>query len=243
MLSGFLRDRELRHRLRRGTADDERFDELFPEHVRAASRMYWTPLRVAALAAEQFFEHRATRVLDVGSGPGKFCLAAAVAEPSLVLTGVEQRPNLVDAARSAAHRLRLTNAHFEVGDASTVDWQQFDGFYFFNPFAENLFERSQRFDESVSLCAEKHEADISRVEQALKAARVGSALITYHGYGGRVPRSYRLSRSLKAGTDWLNVWVKESAQAACDGFWFEDLDEDTGAPVFLEAAPALASAG
>jgi predicted RNA methylase len=196
---------------------------------------------VASLAAKQFELHHVERILDVGSGPGKFCLAAGAVEPSLVLTGIEQRPHLVDAARLAARRLRLENVRFYAGDVTSVDWSEFDGFYLFNPFAENRFAPSRAFDSTVVLSEEKRAADVHLVERALVAARVGTTLITYHGFGGRVPRSFCLARSLQCGTDWLNVWVKDGVQVQRDGFWFEHYDEETGAPLFVEQPPAEAA--
>jgi SAM-dependent methyltransferase len=240
MSSESLADREIRRALRRGLLDDAAFDVLFPDHVRAVSGVYWTPLRVATLAAECFDEQGAARVLDVGSGPGKFCLVAAAAEPNLVFTGVEQRPHLVEVARRAARRLRLDNANFLVGDATTVDWSGFDGFYFFNPFAENTFDAPRQFDATVTLTAERRAADVDVVERALIAARVGATVATYHGFGGRIPLSFRLASSRRCGTDWLNVWVKDGlarasgASGASDRFWFEYADEETGAPLFFE---------
>jgi SAM-dependent methyltransferase len=234
MSSESLADREVRRALRRGLLDDAGFDALFPDRVRSFSGVYWTPLRVATIAAECFQEHHATRVLDVGSGPGKFCLVAAAAEPNLVLTGVEQRPHLVDVARKTARRLRLDNASFLVGDATTVDWSLFDGFYFFNPFAENTFDGERQFDRTVTLSAERRAADTELAEQALVAARPGTTLVTYHGFGGRIPTSYRLARSIRCGTDWVNAWIKDELAPGGEGFWFEYSDEETGAPLFFE---------
>src|SRR4051812_32093145 len=103
---------QLRSDLCRGVAQDHMFDRLYPQSLRAKSAMYWTPLRVARRAAELFASHKAKRVLDVGSGAGKFCLAAASSRPDLELIGVEQRSHLVDLASEAAGRLHLRNAHF-----------------------------------------------------------------------------------------------------------------------------------
>ncbi len=235
-------DRELRRALRRGVAEDARFDELYPAVVRAVSGVFWTPLSVAAQAAELFEEQRVESILDVGSGPGKFCLAAAMAGPTLELTGIEHRPHLVGVAREAARRLRLTNVRFQLGDVTSVDWSQYDGFYLFNPFAENLFAGPDRYDGTVPLCADKRAADIELVERALVAARLGTTVVTYHGFGGRIPSSFRLARSLKSHTDWLNVWVKDGVGPAKEGFWIERADEDTGAPLFFEAEDGEAPA-
>jgi hypothetical protein len=50
-----------------------------------------------------------------------------------------------------ASRLRLANVQFRIGDALLTSWHTFDGFYFFNPFSENVFGDYDRFDDEVDL--------------------------------------------------------------------------------------------
>jgi predicted RNA methylase len=212
---------ELRRGLAARTATDRQFDALFAEPVRAVSKRFWTPLAVSARAAQVFAEHKSARVLDVGSGPGKFCLAVAAADPNLLLTGIEHRPHLVEAARSAAARLQLKNVEFQLGNVTNAQWQDFDGFYFYNPFGENFFGSEDRFDASVELSSERFIAEIVLVERALLAARVGTTVLTYHGFGGRIPRSYTLSTEESFGQNLLRVWRKETIGNATDGYWLE----------------------
>jgi SAM-dependent methyltransferase len=217
-----LEDEELRRHLARKCASDARFDVLFPPTIREKSRRFWTPVAVAARAAELFERHGARRVLDVGSGPGKFCLAAAAAAPSLVLTGVEQRSNLVHVAEHAARRLQLSNVQFVVGDVTSARWDEFDGYYFFNPFGENLFDGMDWFDDEVELSERRFREETRRVEEALWASRVGTVMITNHGFGGRIPRAFELTAEERRGSGHLRVWKKRVEGRAVDGYWIED---------------------
>jgi hypothetical protein len=88
-------------------------------------------------------------VLDVGSGPGKFCLVAAASAPRLSLVGVERRPHLVAIARLLAEK--AVQVAFRVGDAPRVTWSECDAFYVFNSFAENRFAVEDQFDRTVEL--------------------------------------------------------------------------------------------
>lgn len=194
--------------LRAGELDDIWFDEMFPPAVRARSQRFWTPVAVARRAAQLLEEHNAGMVLDVGSGCGKFCLVAAATAPELEFVGIEHRPHLVDVARDAAHRLRIPNAHFYVGDATRPAWNEFDGYYFFNPFAENAFAAEDRFDDTVDCSDERLVADVQRVEGALASVRVGSVVVTYRCFGGRFPGCYELRHVEPAGHNLLRVWVK-----------------------------------
>jgi predicted RNA methylase len=199
----------VRRDLRRGLAGDETFDALYAEPIRSCSSCFWTPVAVATRAAHMFARNNVRRVLDVGSGPGKFCLAAACACPDLDFTGVEQRPHLVEAARRAGTRLGVRNARFFVGDVTTFSWVEFGGLYLFNPFAENVFEEDEHIDELVELSTSRFIEDTRRVRDALTDASAGVVIVTYHGAGGPIPASYALVQAERAHTGWLRVWVKQ----------------------------------
>ncbi len=204
-------------------AEDAEFDVIYPEAIRLASRRFWTPVDVARRAARLLRESGARKVLDVGSGVGKFVLVAAREAPGMRFMGVEQRPHLVQVARDAREELRLSNASFVVGDVTASQWRGFDGFYFFNPFAENLFVADDRLDDTIDLTATRFYRDVVRAERALREASLGTAVATYHGMSGRMPACYEMSKSERAGSDWLRLWVKTRERA--EGFFLEYGDE------------------
>jgi hypothetical protein len=198
--------------------EDVAFDTVYPRSMRAISRRFWTPA-VARRAANLFQHARVRRVLDVGSGVGKFVLVAAAETPDITFTGIEQREHLVTTARTAQLQLRVPNASFLVGEATEISWSDFDGFYFFNPFAENLFDSDERIDGSVELTRERFRRDVIRIECALRAARLGAAVVTYHGMSARMPGCFEPVRSERAGSDYLRLWVKTRESA--DGFYLD----------------------
>ena len=204
-------------------AEDAAFDSIYPPSIRAISRRYWTPVDVARRAALLFREAGVRRVLDVGSGVGKFVLVAAAVAPEVTFVGVEQRARLVEVARRAHQRLRLPNAVFTVGEATASSWRGFDGLYFFNPFAENLFLDGEQVDDAVELTEARFFRDIVRTERALREASLGTSIVTYHGMSGRMPACYELSQSMRAGSDWLRLWVKTREHA--EGFFLEHGDD------------------
>src|SRR5688572_4262176 len=114
---------------------DARFDAHLPAYVRSRSREFWTPVAVVARVTAAFCKQGARKVLDVGCGPGKFCIVAGLMRPELELFGVEQRPRLVAVGTELAERFRVPNVHLAVGNVIQVPWDYYDGFYFFNPFA------------------------------------------------------------------------------------------------------------
>ena len=99
------------------SVEDEKFDQVYPSRIRKLSALHWTPVRVAAEAAKLLVTTPATRVLDVGCGPAKFCLVGASFTDGS-FTGVEQREELVAAARNAALRLHLDDVEIIHGNVT-----------------------------------------------------------------------------------------------------------------------------
>jgi len=189
-------------------SDDASFDAIYPAEIRRVSRQYWTPIGVARRAAELLRDAGARHVLDVGSGVGKFVLVAAATAPDVQWIGIEQRAHLADHAREAKRILSITNASFIVGDATDASWGEYDAFYFYNSFAENLFDAADYLDDRAELSMHRYAIHAQRTAVALRAAPVGTVLATYHGSSVRIPTSYELAHAESAGTGWLRLWRK-----------------------------------
>jgi predicted RNA methylase len=203
---------QIRERLATGQLLDAAFDYLLPPEARSKSMLYWTPISVARMVATRLEAHGARYVLDAGSGPGKFCIVAGGMCPSVTFLGVEQRVGLVSVARELAARLRLINVHFELGDALARSWAPFDGFYFFNPFAQNALATDDVFDAAKGLAKRRFGSEAMRVAGRLREARRGSVVVTYHGLGGPIPSSYELTAEESSGSGCLRTWIKTRAR-------------------------------
>src|ERR1019366_2689686 len=114
--------------------DDDEFHSLYPQHIQKLAVLHWTPLKVAKNAAEFLVPADCVKVLDIGSGAGKFCLAASHYQPNGLFYGIEQRKNLIDCAVKAEYNLGLNNLTFLHGNFTQLDFTQFDHFYFYNSF-------------------------------------------------------------------------------------------------------------
>lgn len=200
----------VRERLAEGQLADEAFDRLFPAEVRSKSMRHWTPVSVARMAAARLVQHGAHRVLDAGSGPGKFCTVGAAANPLATFVGIEQRVHLVSVARQVATTLGLRNTRFLLGDALARSWAKFDGFYFFNPFTENVWGAQDVFDARTGRPQRRFRTEGLRVAQRLRQAPRGSVLVTYHGLGGPIPSSFQLLAEESTGSGPLRTWLKTS---------------------------------
>lgn len=127
---------------------DTEFDSVYPESVRRLSTFHWTPVAVAARAASMLTEAGSTRILDVGSGAGKFCILGAMVTDAQFV-GVERRRNLVEVSETAAARLGVTRATFLHSSFDRIGFEAFDGIYLYNPFFEHITRAFPQIDDSI----------------------------------------------------------------------------------------------
>jgi len=196
--------------LRRGIpVADLIFDRIYPKEISEKSNIHWTPVKIAMVAAKMLEENGSSRILDVGSGCGKFCVVASLVGQGKYF-GVEQRLYLSSIAEESAVGLKANNAKFIHGDAFSLDWNEFDAFYFYNPFYE-LNEVTRRIDKSLD---KKGPTDfVTHVHETIRrlsGLKKGTKMLTYHGYGGLIPAPYKLARKVSIGSDFLNLWIKDS---------------------------------
>ncbi len=175
--------------------EDILFDRFLPDAYRRDYFNFWTPLAVAAQVALWLDEFHIETVVDIGSGVGKFCIGAALASRSSFV-GIEQRHALVSIARGIARELDLERrVRFVEGEFGEVTVPAAHCYYFFNPFGEGLLGDDERLDDTTDVSEAKALRDIYWAAQLLEAAKTGTYVITYNGFGGMLPRSYQVVRS------------------------------------------------
>lgn len=184
---------------------DRDFDRLLPDELRHLSSMHWTPVRVAARAATLLCSTRQTRVLDVGSGIGKLCSIGALSTLG-TWVGVEHHGPLVASATELARDLGVAErTRFIQADAFSIDWNEYDALYFYNPFELPLFE---------GRLSPTRDVQIARVQQRLEALPSCTKVVTFHGFGGVMPPSFELlyhERMPSIGLD-LALWIQRSSR-------------------------------
>jgi predicted RNA methylase len=201
---------------RREPVTDEAFDSLLTERPRKKSRTYWSSVEAAQTAARLLREAGATQVLDGGSGVGKFCAIASLDSAHRVW-GVERRGELVFESRRLAQTLGAEVVITE-GTLDDIDPEPFDGFYFFNPFGEYVAADEDRYDMGSPRSFDAYIRDARLVERWLRAAEVGTAMVTYNGLGGRIPVSYRVRHTTHVRDDTMRLWVKEKVDDSREAF-------------------------
>jgi SAM-dependent methyltransferase len=184
---------------------DATFDTLYPQHIRDLSQMHWTALDVA-LEASNFLATPGARVLDIGSGVGKFCISAAVYHPDTDFFGIEQRKDLFNHANAAKEQIGVENAHFSFGNLTELNYENYDSFYFYNSFYENI-EPGSRIDYAVKTSFELYNYYTEFIHDMLSSRPTGTRLATYHAPDKQIPPSYKLIDNSYSRV--LKMWVKE----------------------------------
>lgn len=185
---------------------DDDFNTLYPRPVRQVALKHWTPLDVAKKAASFLTTSPAEKILDIGSGAGKFCLAAAHYFPQYSFCGLEQRADLVQLCNDLKKKLSLVNVSFLNENIIQANWSPYRHFYFYNSFYENI-TGAQKIDDSISYSEELYENYNKFLLSKLMEKPSGTRIVTYHSFGLQMPPDYLLVNAEL--DDYLKYWIKE----------------------------------
>jgi hypothetical protein len=185
--------------------DDESFNKLYPRHIRTKAARHWTPLDVARRASEFLCVKENVHILDIGSGVGKFCLAGAHHKPEALFYGVEQRRNLVEYADRCNMVLSLSNVSFIHANFTQLDFRQFDHYYFYNSFYENL-EGNDKIDLTVEHSLALYNYYNRYLYTQLAQRPKGTRVATFHCFEDHMPPGYYVVDTAFNG--FLKLWIK-----------------------------------
>lgn len=193
----------------RASANDA-FDRFLPDELRLVSDRYWTPLSVVRRAAHWLREAQVRRVVDMGSGAGKFCVGAALLTRCEFI-GVERRAPLVAAADDLAavfgvdDRVRFVTAELDPITAPVAD-----AYYFFNPFGDYTFNSDAYDEPGMDFTPEDHRRGVAAVTALLSRAAAGTFVITYNGFGGTMPSTYEQIDVAQRQPGTLRLWKQRA---------------------------------
>lgn len=186
-------------------ASDKIFNSLYPKPIQEVAEKHWTPLEVAKKAAAFLATSPDVKILDIGSGSGKFCLTAAHYHPLTFFYGIEQRANLVELSTDLAVKLQLANVSFICNNITNIDFGKFDHFYFYNSFYENI-TGTQKIDSSIKYSEELYNYYNRYLHKQLDKKPPGTRLVTYHSFGIETPSGYEIVHT--DYNEFLKFWVK-----------------------------------
>lgn len=194
-----------RNKLENWFISDDKFHKLYPASMRALARMHWSPLYVIQKVVSYLAVSDTVKVLDIGCGVGKFCLAGAYYKPAVAFYGVEQRKNLIAIAEAAQKKLGIQNAHFINRNFTQLDLCEYDHFYFYNAFFENL-DGTEKIDNEIVYSNELYNYYSIYLYNQLEKMRVGTRIATYCSWDDEIPPCYQLAET--HFNNLLKFWIK-----------------------------------
>lgn len=185
-------------------AEDVDFDKLYPEYIRKLSKIHWTPIEIAATAINWLASSSETKILDIGSGVGKFCILGGILSGAQ-FTGVEKRENLVQEANKALSKLSIENVNFIYSNITEINFIKYNAFYYFNPFCEQVAS-GDWIDLNVSFSDKKHRMYEQYVFNQLSKMPLGTMLVTYCSQDFSPPPTYKIHDMMFDGL--LVLWAR-----------------------------------
>lgn len=184
---------------------DEKFNTLYPPEIEAVAKKHWTPLEVAIKCADFLAISSEDKVLDIGSGSGKFCFTAAHYHPHTKFYGIEQRGNLVELCNDLKKKLQIENITFINQNITDSSLKAYDHFYFYNAFYENV-PGTQKIDFNVPYSEKLYDYYNLWLYKELNKKPSGTRIATYHSFGQEIPPGYEVVHSDYG--EFLKFWIR-----------------------------------
>ncbi len=184
--------------------DDDEFDIIYPEELRNISYIHFTPIDVSKVAAKFLVKKDKLKVLDIGSGTGKFCMVGAACTKGRFY-GIENREHLTKIAIKISKKYKLNNVEFICANINSIDFKNYDAFYFYNSFYENICEFEEVIDE-VEINNHLYESYSNYVKKQLEKMPIGTRLATYYSSRDIAPDSFHVIKS--DFDEKLKLWEK-----------------------------------
>lgn len=182
-------------------------DRLYPiGEIRYKSKIHWSPYTIAKEAAKYLCSVPNAKILDIGSGVGKFGIIAGHFNKEAIIEGIEQRYALVEAGTSVVKKLGLTNVNLIHGNFLEMDSTKYTGLYFFNSFYENIANEGAMRD-TIDRNSTLYWKYTKFLLSSLCKMPVGTRVVTYC-YEHAMPNSYKLVKSQCNGR--FEFWIKET---------------------------------
>lgn len=210
---------------------DEQFDAIYPFEIRELSDRHWTSVYVAKLSAGYLCNQKNVKVLDIGSGVGKFCLVGATLHPKSDFYGVDIRQNLINISNSIKTKYAIPNTSFFQKDVLQMDFSGYDGIYFFNSFQEKI-DKTSVIDRHSEISVDMYMTYVNHIFNELNKVPVGTKLVTYYSEEFYVPKTFKLISTHIKGE--LKFYLKDmEANEIHTQLNTEDVDDHIDKHTFL----------
>ena len=181
------------------------FDKIYPKSYQEHSARHFTPVSIAIKAAKLLVDSPTDKILDIGSGVGKFCcIGSTVTHADFY--GIEKRKALINVSNKIKRQYKLKNAHFINDDFIKLDFKKFNGIYFFNSFHEN-FDETCVLDETSKVSLTVYKKYHNQLTLKLNECLKGTKLVTFHTFKNRIPSTFQFIDMNETGL--LKFYIKK----------------------------------
>lgn len=184
---------------------DLEFDSIYPKEIQALSERHWTPVRIAKIVTDFLCTDTDLKILDIGSGVGKFCLVGASLKPRCEFYGAEFRERFINLSNSLKDTYRIKNVHFLNSDILEMSFNNFNCIYFYNSFQERI-DDTANIDTNSELSFSLYKQYSKHLFFQFQTMPLGTKLATYHTADFFIPGSYKLVEKSTDGN--LKLYIK-----------------------------------
>ncbi|MFN6947119.1 MAG: methyltransferase domain-containing protein [Cytophagaceae bacterium] len=185
--------------------NDNYFDKIYPDYIQRISKRNWSSILAAKKASEFLFTKPGCKILDIGSGVGKFCIVGAMNTKGFFY-GVEYRRDFIHISQQVKNHYSLTNVTFLHENILNINFTLYDAFYFFNSFYEYLDKDCAKdFQSRPSL--DVYIKCRNYMHFQLTQAPINTRVVTHSGLDSEIPLCYKLKK-IDYKND-LKFWIKE----------------------------------
>lgn len=171
---------------------DEEFNGILGKHIASLSNLHWTPLKIARKASEWLCNSADSKILDVGSGIGKFCFVGALTTDG-EYTGVEQRENLVKISNKIIDQNKISKVKFIYNNFKHINFNNYTGFYLYNPFWENI-ANDKLIDHKITVSESLYKEYNKLLSDKLSKLKAGVLVVTYLMKEDDIPQCFSIKK-------------------------------------------------
>jgi len=188
---------------------DHEFNSIYPIEIQALSSRHWTPVDVAKKATQFLCYKDGLKVLDAGSGAGKFCMVGATIQPFCTFFGIDFRDQLIGLSNQLKEKYKINNVEYIKKNLLDVNFTDFDSIYFFNSFHERI-DDSAIIDNKSKVSHTLYRRYVKNLYLQLSEMPIGTRVASYHTSDFCIPNSYSKVKTLLDGHLKFFIKVKEN---------------------------------
>lgn len=185
---------------------DEDFDKYLPTKLKSLSSSQWTSISVLKEIAKNLDKYSIQEIYDLGSGVGKFCIISSLLAQTSVI-GIEKRPDLLQISEELKRKFGAKNTKFILGDFLDLDFSNIGAVYCFNPLYETMSNK-HNIDATQKKSALLFIQNIIQLKTKFLEMKKGSKIITYHGFGGIMPKEFQKLERIQLELGDMEIWER-----------------------------------